>query len=99
GIGIGETYMLSRTMVTEVQARRDGDVLGFDQMLAEALTIRAEGAGIGVQVKGTIRRLRNAKAQLAQRRQQKVTPAMESLTSRLADGQTFLTEGGQRSSL
>jgi hypothetical protein len=76
-LGVGETHMVAGLVATEVQARREGQVLGFEEVPAEGEGIAAEGTDIGIQVERALRLDGNAEAQFAQGRQQVVATAGE----------------------
>src|SRR4051812_35832287 len=69
--------MMAGLMAAEIQTRREGNVLRFEEMLAEREGIAAELADIGVQIKRTFRLDGDVEAQLAQRRQKVIAATTE----------------------
>ena len=57
--------MMTGLVATEVQARREGQVLGFQEVLAESEGIATEGTDIGIQIESALRLHGDAEAQIA----------------------------------
>src|SRR5690606_5899347 len=93
--GIRQADMFGRSMMAEVQAGGDGQMLGFDQMLVRALAGSTDAAESGTQRDGAFGCVRNGEPQLPQRRQQEVPARTEGFAPLLANSQSILAEGGQ----
>ncbi len=81
GLGVGKTQMLAGLKDTEVPSRCDRHPRLFQQSLTEDKTVRAECAGIGVEVESTPGGRGEAKAQRLQRGLKEITPLPEGLSS------------------
>ena len=72
---VSKTHMVAGLITAEIQPRGEGNMLGFEEMLAEREGITAELADIGIQVKRTFRIDGDIETQLAQCRQKEVAAA------------------------
>jgi len=82
-------------VTAEIQAWGKGDVLGFQKMLTKREGITAKRADVGIQVKRTFRLNRNAKAQLAQGRQQEIATTAKLGPTLFQNRQGLRFEAGQ----
>ena len=82
-------------IAAKVQARREGHMLGFEEVAAECEGITAERADIGIQIERPFRLYRNAEPQLAQGGQQEVATAPEFSAPLLQNAQGLRGKTGQ----
>jgi len=81
------------SMLTKVDAGRNGDTGFLQQAQRETIAVLAEAAAIGVEIERAIRGHRNRKTQLTQRRQQEIAAGLKFTPPLLENRLCF---GGER---
>ena len=86
-------------VTAEVDAGRDRNARAFEYIAAKSFTVGAKSRTVGIDEEPAVRRHRNAEAQFAKRRNEKVAPRPKRLPPLLDDRQRVRPEAGERRAL